>query len=379
MEKSRIDTLTSLRFFMIFIIAFSHVYFLGGEDEVGRFLHVHVQNPSLPVEFFFVMSGFGLTYQSLIKGKVSIEGNYSLFKGIRFGINRMQKLYWLYVVTMAAMLPLGALWKNWDLNNWAQSIAYSLKEFFADLTLTQSLYGISDIANELNGPCWFISVLFILYCFYPLLEKLNHKIIKRSRISILLMLIFVEVISYVVLVPLSFLKDNSIFDYLAYGSPFSRIFSLFSGILICDLYYKNRKRTKKNTIKEVVIIFIALFWIYNMRVYFDPQENFYVRYPIVAIINNLISIGLVYVFSFEKGMVSKLLLNKTLVSLGACAMYIYLLHYPVIYNVYCVINQLLPMIMIVKVLTTLLIIIITGLLSFLVWKYNKRILNYLSI
>lgn len=378
MEKSKIDSLTSIRFFMILIIAFTHFYFLGGSDSIGKYIHTHIQNPSLPVEFFFVMSGFGLTYRSLFKGKVAVEGNYSFLKGLKFGIQRMKKLYWLYVLTMASMIPLTALWKNWELNNWALSGIQAMISFFADLTLTQSLYGVSKIANELNGPCWFISALFFLYCFYPLLEKLNLRIVKLSTSRVLLILLLTEVLCYFFLIPCSYLKDNSPFDYLAYGSPYTRIFSMFSGILICDLYYKGSKKLKYGTLLEVVVVSVALLWIYNMRVYYDPQDNFTFRYPVVAVINNLISLGIVYVFSFESGAISRILLNRTLVTLGGCAMYIYLLHWPVIYNVYGVINQLLPMTVVVKIFTTALIFLVTGLLAYIVWKYETKVMQYID-
>lgn len=378
MEKSRIDTLTSFRFFMILIIAFSHVYFVGGDGVVGKFIYTHIQNPSLPVEFFFVMSGFGLTYRSLMKGKNAIEGSFTLIKGLRFGIQRMKKLYWLYVLTMASMIPLEALWKNWELNNWTQSGIQTLISFFADLTLTQSIYGVSKIANELNGPCWFISVLFILYCFYPLLERLNQKIVNLSIHRIFIILLVTEVLTYFLLIPLSCLKANSPFDYIAYGSPYIRFFSMFSGILICDLYYKGRNILKNNTFWEIVAVTVALWWIYNMRVYYNPQDNFPVRYPVVAIINNLISLGIVYVFSFEKGAISRILQKKLLIALGGCAMYVYLLHFPVIQNVYGVINQLLPMTVMVKVFTVILIFIITGVLTYIIWKYESRVVKYLE-
>ena len=378
MEKSRIDTLTSFRFFMILIIAFSHVYFVGGDGVVGKFIYTHIQNPSLPVEFFFVMSGFGLTYRSLMKGKNAIDGSFTLLKGLSFGIQRMKKLYWLYVLTMASMIPLTALWKNWELNNWTMSGIQTLISFFADLTLTQSIYGVSRIANELNGPCWFISVLFILYCFYPLLERLNQKIVNLSMRRILIILLITEVLTYLLLIPLSYLKGNSPFDYIAYGGPYSRLFSMFSGILICDLYYKGRNILRNNTFWEIVAVTVALWWIYNMRVYYNPQDNFPLRYPVVAIINNLISLGIVYVFSFEKGAISRILLKKPLITLGGCAMYIYLLHWPVIYNVYGVINQLLPMTDIVKIFTTVLIFVVTGVLTYIIWKYESKIMGYID-
>ena len=378
MEKSRIDALTSLRFFMILIIVITHIYFIGGDVGVGKFIRTHIQNGSLPVEFFFVMSGFGLTYRSLVKGKVAIEGSFSFIKGLRFGINRMKKLYWLYVLTMASMIPLTALWKNWELNNWTMSGIQTLIDFFADLTLTQSLYGVSSIANELNGPCWFISALFILYCFYPLLEKLNQRIVKLSMPRILIILLFVEVLSYLLLIPLSYLKDYSLFDYLAYGSPYTRIFSMFSGVLICDLYYKRKDSLKNCTFWEVIAVSVALLWIYNMRVYYDPQDNFPIRYPVVALINSVISLGLVYVFAFENGAISWVLKKNALVTLGSCAMFFYLLHWPVIHNVYGVINQLFPMTVAIKVITVILIFVVIGVLTYIVRKYERKVMSFLD-
>ena len=372
MKENRINTLTSLRFFMIINIVFTHFYFLGGSDSVGKFIHTHIQNPSLPVEFFFVMSGFGLTYRSLMKRKNAIDGKFSLYKGLKYGIERMKKLYWLYVLTMATMIPLTVLWNNWELNNWAMSGIQTMVHFFSDLTLTQSLYGVSSIANELNGPCWFISTLFILYCFYPLLEKLNKRIIDLSADKILLLLILTEIVSYIILIPFSYIKDITIFDYLAYGSPYTRFFSMFTGILVCDLFYKSKISARFSTTLEVFVLLLSLLWIYNMRVYYDPQESYGVRYPVVAIINNLISLSIVYVFAFQRGNVSQFLQNAKLVSLGGCAMYVYLIHYPVIYNVYGVINQCLPMTALVKLFTTIITFVIIAILTYYAWKHANK-------
>ena len=153
---------------------------------------------------------------------------------------------------------------------------------------------------------------------------------------------------------------------------------MFSGILICDLYFKGRDRLRHCTLWELVVVCIALLWIYNMRVYYNPQDNFTFRYPVVAVINNLISLGIVYVFSFESGAISRILLNRTLVTLGGCAMYIYLLHWPVIYNVYGVINQLLPMTVVVKIFTTALIFLVIGILTYIVWKYEAKVMQYID-
>ena len=153
---------------------------------------------------------------------------------------------------------------------------------------------------------------------------------------------------------------------------------MFTGILVCDLFFKRKEKLNNSTFWEVITMSVALLWIYNMRVYYDPQDNFTFRYPVVAVVNNLISLGIVFVFSFENGNLSRLLLNKSLVTLGGCAMYIYLLHWPVIYNVYGVINQLLPMTAVVKVFTTVLIFFVVGLLTYIIWKYERRVMNFLD-
>lgn len=210
------------------------------------------------------------------------------------------------------------------------------------------------------------------------MERINQRIVKLSTRGILVIFLFTEVLFYLILIPFSYLKDHSLFDFFAYGSPYTRIFSMFSGILICDLYYKGRRRLNNNTLWEVVTACIALLWIYNMRVYYEPHENYSVRYPVVAIINNLISLAIVYVFSFENGAISRFLHKKVLITLGGCVMYIYILHYPVIYNVYGVINQLLSMTMVVKIFTVVLIFLVTGVLTFIVWKYDTKVMHYID-
>ena len=378
MRNDRITTLTSIRFFMIIIIVFTHFYFLSGDEGVGKFIHTHIQNPSLPVEFFFVMSGFGLTFRKLAKKTVAIDGKFSLLRGLKFGISRIKKLYWLYVLTMASMIPLTALWTNWELNNWTMSFVQTFIHFFADLSLTQSIFGISSIANELNGPCWFLSTLFMLYCIYPFLEKVNNEVVKLSSCKILAVLFFMELLSYAVLIPCSSLKDYSPFDYLAYGSPITRVFSFISGILICDLLYKRKAKLKLNSLWELLVVFLAVLWIYNMRVYFDPQDNYAIRYPIVAVVNNLLSVAMVYVFAFEGGCVSRMLQNKYLVTLGACSMYIYMLHWPAIYYVYGAINQLLSMTIFVKLLTSAVIIVVISILTYIVWKFQAKVIGCIN-
>lgn len=58
----RIDTLTGLRFPMMVMVVISHFEFMGSQTQNWYDLYFH--NATLAVDFFFIMSGFGLTYKS---------------------------------------------------------------------------------------------------------------------------------------------------------------------------------------------------------------------------------------------------------------------------------------------------------------------------
>jgi peptidoglycan/LPS O-acetylase OafA/YrhL len=100
----RIDSLTSLRFLMILMIFLNHLSFLG--DGTGNSIYdQYFHNPNMAVTFFFILSGFGLTYKSFLNKEYAINCHYNLKIGFSYAWKRMKKLYPLYIITMAAAIP----------------------------------------------------------------------------------------------------------------------------------------------------------------------------------------------------------------------------------------------------------------------------------
>lgn len=60
--KDRIDALTGVRFWMIMIIVLSHLTCLRGEYPYSAFYNQYLHNATLGVDFFFMLSGFGMMY-----------------------------------------------------------------------------------------------------------------------------------------------------------------------------------------------------------------------------------------------------------------------------------------------------------------------------
>lgn len=60
--KKRIDSLTGLRFWMIMIIVLSHLTCLRDNYPYSSFYDQYLHNAMMGVDFFFMLSGFGLMY-----------------------------------------------------------------------------------------------------------------------------------------------------------------------------------------------------------------------------------------------------------------------------------------------------------------------------
>ena len=96
MNHKRIDALTGARFTAILIIVFSHLEFFANYSY-GDTYYNYFHNPTQGVDFFFMLSGCGIMLSSVNK----IEPNKTqLTDLIRFAINRIKKIYPLYIMSL---------------------------------------------------------------------------------------------------------------------------------------------------------------------------------------------------------------------------------------------------------------------------------------
>ncbi|MBR2247901.1 MAG: acyltransferase [Clostridia bacterium] len=306
MGKKRVVQLDSLRFFMCCMIVISHFEFLK-KTVLGNVYEKHFWNPILAVDYFFVLSGFGM-YLSDKRPGIKIK------ECVRFAIEKIKKIYPAYIFS----LFLGIIWMIIEKKSILKIIICSI----IDLTCLQSLTGTTSISHGINGVCWFLSSLFVTYILAPIFLNIidNGKLNKKVKV-----LLFFTFVSLIITSGVAYkidslhLIDGKIND-LYYGHPFVRCWYVFLGMIIGRLY-KDIKITYR-TKTEAIIIAFSIGW-YLFRNSFTAYE------PYLRIVDIIVVTLLVYIFSKGGGKITKFLNNSKFVKLGKHTMYIYLFHYPV--------------------------------------------------
>src|SRR5574344_499956 len=333
-RKSCINSLTGLRFVFILMIVFSHFEFLS---VISTFYTQHLHNAGIAVAFFFMMSGFGLTYSSTTKKKNAMNGEkWNPIAGYFYAFKKMKKLYVAYLISMAMMIPL-AIIGTLEHHGFYVALASCVGKFILGTTLLQSIAGVTKYSHIFNGACWFLSTLFILYIFYPLLERLNQKYLIGASRRIVILLISVFTARLLLFYGLHSLDVADLFfNDLSYGSPYLRITDFVIGILLCDLFFvkqdkkMNEKSLRKFTGIEIFSILTLLaWWVMRNAVSFNILFDVHLK----NFIDVIIAAETIYVFAWQKGYVSKILASPIMLTFGNSAMFIYLFHYPIRMNI----------------------------------------------
>lgn len=295
-----IKPLTSLRFIFAWIVFISHLTFLEQSENpffVWLFQSI-CKEGYIGVSFFFILSGFILSYryENIVLNKEQIK---------KFYVARFSRIYPLHVLTLLLAIPLTIHILNRDIAMW-------LIEWIANLTLTQSFIPIKSMYFSFNSLSWSISNEMFFYLLFPMIlwALRKFKIIKNLLLPVLIGIAIVLVF----LIPRDF--QHQIF----YIHPFLRIIDFIIGIYLFQLftYVKKRKfELKYNFLEASSSIFLILFFCLH---HFIPQVlrySFYYWFPISY---------LLFSFSFQKGILSKLLSNKVCVYLGEISFAFYMFH-----------------------------------------------------
>ena len=312
-----IKPLTSLRFFFALMVFSHHIGFvLDGESDSLKWLYTNVFFEGfIGVNFFFILSGFVLAYNYQDK----FVGN-SISKR-NFFIARIARIYPLHLLTLLLAIPL-SLKKIWLGNK-----LYWLIRFITNLTLVQSYIPLKSVYLSFNRPAWSISDELFFYLLFPFLVLAIAKLLKKNKYAwyILLLGFLVVPLSMVVL-------PSKYFHAIFYVHPFVRLADFVLGILLFNIF-KNKKEAHTNANFDLLEFsallllggfFIGHYWIpevYRYSVYYWIPMGY-----------------LIYVFSFQKGHISKILSNRLFILLGEVSFSFYMFHYLVI-DYFEILNQ----------------------------------------
>lgn len=363
----KIDSLTGARFFAIIIIVFSHFEFLEKYGEFGKFYSSYLHNPTMGVDFFFMLSGFGMMYSSLFKdpnGNNPIGG----VKGIiNFGKKHIRKIYKFYVFSLLLGIPYYCLTCG---DSIVIGILKSAVYFTFDLTLLQSATGIMAFSHSLNGVCWFLSSLFCIYLFSPLILKFLQKHIKSIKSALTGILVSI-VISFILLVIFKWIEERTIFDIISYVSPFRRVFYVIPGMLLAQILFFRNKNGRELKIFmygsfEYLTLCSSMVWFFLRNTISEQIGSSIVFLDMIIVCCNL------YALAIGKGVFSGLLSSKTMVYLGNISMYIFLFHYNIRVYIDYFMHSLGYESIAVGIIEVFIILFLSFLLSFLIDYFSKK-------
>ena len=298
--------LTSLRFLAALAVFFSHLGYLRNLDSYKWLCARVFIEGYAGVTFFFVLSGFILTYNYH-----HVLTSLRLREIKSFYIARFARIYPLYLLTFLISLPL----LRHEIIQ--QPLNFLYTGTIEVLALQSYLPLQSDFAY--NMPAWSLCDEFFFYALLPfiLYALASSKITTRKSF---VALGIVTWLTALVLVTLG--RNSSSAHWLFYISPPFRLFDFVLGIA-CGLYFLNSPRLKLSKSIWTVIELGCVLGILAMVIlssYYVPQAFRYGVYymPVFCLT--------VFVFAHQSGGLSEMLSGKTWVLLGELSFAFYMFH-----------------------------------------------------
>lgn len=320
-RSGKIDALTGFRFMAIMVIIISHLEFIGEYEKIGLFYKTYIHNATLGVDYFFMLSGFGmmLSYQK--------KSNSPMINGVKdcimFAKKHVKKIYILYLISMASTIP---YYIYMNITAWGGDFQDALLKIVIEsipcIFLVQSAIGLKVFSHSFNSVSWFLSTLFCIYILSPIIMLiLTRK--PCSKKKLIKKMIFVLITYVIVTVMFIKIENNTFFDDLCYGSPYRRIFYVVFGMLIA-MYTNLENNTKiKNKFVPYVMVLLSILWILI-------RNRTYTYVPVVCyIIDIIICAIIIIVLVNSKGRIVSFFEKPVMVKLGDMSMYLFLIHYPI--------------------------------------------------
>lgn len=312
-NNTKIYTLYALRFILFIFIFVEHCYYNVGIEALRQ--------PELAVSGFIILSGFlnGYIYKNKYD-KISIK------EMIKFTKKRMKKFYPLHLVMLLICIPFSGIFSY----TCASDFLDFFKRLFCNVTLIQSYINDRKYYFSFNGVTWFLSAyLFLAVITIPLLcliNKLNKEKYGKAKLVCVSLILFLVTFFLSCIVKINQLNE----EFWISVFPPSRIFEYFIGMIYGNII-KDTKITFKFdkvvfSILELISIFVLIVFIKdinkipNMALFISKKMNQWIIPMILMII----------IFSYQKGLISKLMSSKLLVYLGQISMYMFMIHQPLI-------------------------------------------------
>lgn len=336
-----IHSLTSLRLVFALMVFASHCNIVSACFDKPIFTEGYVG-----VSFFFVLSGFIISYsydERFRSGDVSVR---------QFWVARIARIYPLHCLMLCVAAALGTC-------TLAHGLLYWVRHFVANLSLCQAYIPSSDYYFSFNSPSWSLCCEQLFYVCFPFMVSLLHR---PRRLFLLFAVCAVIVLLGMQFTPPQYVKG------LWYVNPLARFPDFLLGMIVyvCHRWYAPvlRRAGWATSMELVAILLLIVCYVASSHI---PQVYRYSCYYWVPIAL------LIFVFSLQKGLLSRLLLHRLLVLGGEISFGFYMIHH-LLFRVYVESSHFLPFAD-SPYIVVMLLLLVTLLLSVVSFYYFERPMN----
>ena len=301
-ERPYLKNLNGLRFIAASYTIFFHYFSIPGADFLNNFfMHGHISVP-----FFFLLSGFVLSYsyQDYPFEKV---GNIK-----RYITNRFIRLAPIYYIAMMLALPLLIYNQRTEELSLVKNVFYS----FMHLSFAHSIIPIKELMNFWNIHSWSLSVeMFLYFCSPILILKVSSFNFKHILYSLALLLIINSIIF--------FYFSGYFTKSIAISNHFAPLYfaTFFNGIVLARLFLLKKsffdRFSSLSFLISSVLLIVSFFANLNKEFYSAFNPFFH------------ISFSLLILSSSTENNFNRFLGNKTFFFLGEASYAMYILQAPV--------------------------------------------------
>lgn len=309
-----IDQLTSLRFFAALSVLVSH-YTVMGFLPVPESVIAFLDGGRPAVAFFFVLSGFVLTYN--YAGKIGDSAGRK-----RYYWARAARIYPVHLLGLAiALAGLGvavAAGRLPDLLSWFSVNPDHVGEmlgasFLAQLGLLTGWLPFAGVNQPWNGPTWSISCEAFFYATLPLILPL---ILSRTPKQLVLLVLLAWVTQGLLILGFQNFLPIGRQGFLINQFPLTHFFEFLLGAVTGRGFLRGRLQIQKYATTMLVV---ALAWICTLSALRPFAPAYYLLSPAFALL-------IVALASMNRG---GGLANRWLVLLGEASFSLYILHVPI--------------------------------------------------
>ena len=315
-NTEKLNALTSLRFFAAGLIVLHHSFgaFHFG-NTINSFFPTHQA-----VSFFFVLSGFILTY---------VYKKFDSYASIRrFLLARFARVWPLHCTTLLLTIFVFSGW----FSHQAKSLT-AIEDFWlplvSNLFLLQSWIPLSKFFYSFNAVSWSISTEFGFYLLFPLLlAGFNRNWPLKLAGTMVFTIAMVLLLNYLSV------KDIMTILGIVVHNPISRSFEFTSGMVMAIFYNRIKHTYSPGLAVATAIETTALIGVLTGMSLSLPLGQFIFstfgnpgRFWVVVGNANVIFVApFIMIMALAKGQLSRILSKSVFVFLGEISFSVYLLH-----------------------------------------------------